>query len=145
MINMTETIIDANGAVLGRLASAVAKRLLLSEQIIIVNAEKAVVTGNPDFIKKEFFHRRDIGDPIKGPFYPRYPDKLLRRTIRGMLPYKKEKGKKALNKLKVFVGLPDEFKDKKLEKVGKTIEQLHCKHVTLGDICKQLGAKERWK
>ena len=44
------TIIDASNLLLGRLASIIAKRLLSGEEIIVVNAEKAVISGNRENI-----------------------------------------------------------------------------------------------
>jgi len=138
-------IVDADGAVLGRLASVLAKRLMMGEDIIVVNAEKAVVSGSPDVIKKRFFEKRTRGDRIKGPFYPRYPDALLKRVVRGMVPHKKARGVEALKKLKVFMGVPEQFKGK-AEKSGKQTSDLSCKYLTLGQVCAGLGAKkERWQ
>jgi len=131
-------IVDADGAVLGRLAAKVSKELLKNENIVVINSEKIIVSGNPDAIFKSFHQRRDRGDPIKGPFYPRYPDRIFRRTVRGMLPYKKERGRNALRKLKVYMGNPENLKG---EKIGKTSDDLRCKFVTLENICKRLGAK----
>ena len=45
-------IIDGDGAVAGRLASTAAKTLLKGEDVIIVNAEKAIITGEPKITKK---------------------------------------------------------------------------------------------
>ncbi|MFQ6020999.1 MAG: 50S ribosomal protein L13 [Candidatus Aenigmatarchaeota archaeon] len=128
-------IIDANGAILGRLASRVAKKLLKGEEIIIINAEKAIVSGNPRASIKIFLEKTQIGDPHKGPFYPRYPDKIIRRTVRGMLPYKREKGKKALRRLKVYIS----SNNMKGEKICKDVKDLRTKYITLGEICKRIG------
>lgn len=46
-------IVDATGLVLGRLASVAAKSLLAGEEVKIVNAEKALITGSRDFIFKD--------------------------------------------------------------------------------------------
>ena len=131
-------IVDAEEAIVGRLAAKIAKELLKGEDITIINSEKAIITGNPDAIMERFFLKREKGDPNKGPFYPRQPDKLLKRTIRGMLPYKKDRGKKALSRLKVFIGNPDNLKG---EKISKTEEDIKCKYMTVKDLCKKLGAK----
>jgi large subunit ribosomal protein L13 len=137
-------IVDAEGAVLGRLASHLAKRLLMGEDIIVVNAEKAVISGSPAVVKKRFFEKRTKGDRIKGPFYPRYPDMLIKRVVRGMVPYKKAKGSEAVRRLKVYMGVPLEYKDK-AQKAAKQAADLSCKYMTLGDVCASLGAKkERW-
>lgn len=130
-------IVDADGAILGRLASKVAKELLKGNQIIIINAEKVVVSGNPKASAKRFFEKRKRGDPKKGPFYPKYPERILRRVIRGMLPYKKDKGRRALKRLKVY----RDSNNLKGEKISKTSNELRAKYTTLGEICKELGAK----
>jgi large subunit ribosomal protein L13 len=131
-------IVDADGAVLGRIASKIAKELLKGETITVINAEKVVVTGNPESIMIRFKEKRERGDRYHGPFYPRYPDRILRRTIRGMLPYKKDKGEKAFKRLKVIIGNPENLTG---IKVSKTSDSLKCKFVTLGEISKRLGAK----
>ncbi len=131
-------IVDADGAILGRLAAKISKELLKGENVIVINSEKIVVSGNPKAVFKRFHEKRKRGDLHKGPFYPRYPDRILKRIIRGMLPYKKQKGKKAFRKLKVFMGNPDSLKG---EKISKTSDDLTCKFVTLEQLCKKLGAK----
>ncbi len=131
-------IVDADGAILGRLAAKISKELLKGENIIVINSEKIVVSGNSKAIFNKFREKRKRGDLHKGPFYPRYPDRILKRIIRGMLPYKKQKGKKAFRKLKVFMGNPDSLKG---EKISKTSDDLTCKFVTLEQLCKKLGAK----
>ena len=94
--------IDASNHVLGRLASKVAKHVLCGEAVAVVNAEKAVVIGNPKAIVASYKERRDRGDPYHGPFYPRHPDRILKRTVRGMLPYKTPRGREAFKRLRVF-------------------------------------------
>lgn len=131
-------IVDAGGAILGRLASKIAKELLKGEDIVVINSEKIVVSGNPEAVFKRFHERKDRGDTSKGPFYPQYPDRILIRSVRGMLPYKKEKGKRAFRKLKVFIDNPDNLKG---EKISKTSEDLECKFVNLEQVCRKLGAK----
>lgn len=110
------TVIDADGWILGRLASMVAKRLLRSEEIIIVNAEKAVITGSKEDLIGKYMERRERGSKEKGPFYPKRADKILKRAIRGMLPYKKNRGRDALSRLKVYIGIPAELENKEMEK-----------------------------
>lgn len=131
-------IVDADGAILGRISSKIAKELLRGEDVIVINSEKIVVSGNPDAVFKRFFEKRERGDVFKGPFYPKYPDRVLIRSIRGMLPYKKEKGKRALKKLRAYVGNPDNLKG---EKISKTSDDLRCKFTNLEQICRKLGAK----
>ncbi|WP_048103809.1 50S ribosomal protein L13 [Aciduliprofundum sp. MAR08-339] len=136
-------IIDADNAVLGRLASIVAKRLLNGEEIIIVNAEKAVIVGNKSFIIEKYKERRNIGSVRKGPHYPRMPDRILRRTVKGMLPIKKSHGKEAYRRLKVYMGVPKELKSREFEVLEDAKNNKLEGFITLKDLSIQLGAKLR--
>jgi len=132
-------IIDATDAILGRLAARVAKKLISGEQVIIVNAEKAVVSGTPRKICEKYLEKRKRGSAHHGPFYPRYPDRIVWRTIRGMLPYKKPKGRAALKRLKVYTGQPQKYQN--AEKIIKTKDKLRCRSVTIKEVSKFMGAK----
>ena len=110
---MRELIIDGTNLLLGRLASYSAKQVLLGNKVDIVNSEKVVVSGKKEDLIAHYKHRRDIGEALKGPYYPRTCDRLLRRAIRGMLPYKQYKGKIAYKRVMCYIGVPDTFKDKK--------------------------------
>lgn len=136
-------IIDATDTILGRLASYVAKNALKGDEIVIVNCEKVVVSGNKDNIFREFKEKRNRGDRYKGPFYPRMPDRIVKRVIRGMLPYKTDRGRKALSRVKTFIGIPEEYQGKKcitLDKIKK--EKLKdMMYVYLYEISEYLGAK----
>jgi len=86
------TVIDANGLILGRLASIVAQRLLSGEEIDVINAERAVVSGSPVTTLSKYQTLRKKGSKEKGPYFPKRSDMILRRTVRGMLPYKRSAG-----------------------------------------------------
>jgi large subunit ribosomal protein L13 len=101
------TVVDASGLVLGRAASLIAKRLLKGETIVVVNAEKSLVTGNRSMIIRDFTAARARGSVRSGPHYPRFPDRIFRRTVRGMLPHLKTRGKVAFARLHVFIGVPE--------------------------------------
>jgi large subunit ribosomal protein L13 len=133
-----QVIVDAEGAILGRLASLIAKRLLLGEKIIVINAEKAVLSGSPERVFERFQAKRERGSALKGPFYPKRPDMVLRRVVRGMLPRKKAKGREAYRRLKVYIGNPKNYQG---EKLAKTKDSLACKYVTLAEVCRKLGWK----
>ncbi|MEM7818426.1 MAG: 50S ribosomal protein L13 [Candidatus Aenigmatarchaeota archaeon] len=140
-----EIIIDAKNKIVGRLASFVAKELLKGNKIIIVNVEKAVVSGKREVIIEKFMEKVKRGDAYKGPFYPKYPDEIFRRIVRGMLPYKKERGKTALKNLKVFYGLPEEYKDKITNiKIKDVNDLMKTGYISLEDISLSIGAKKRW-
>lgn len=140
---MAEAIIDANGLILGRLASHVAQRLLDGEEIIIVNAEKAVITGGKDDIIAHFRHRRDVGSGRKGPLYPRTPHMMLKRTVRGMLPFKKPRGRTAYKRLKVHISVPRELEKKKFQTVEGASELSTQRYMTLGEVSQVLGYEVR--
>lgn len=107
--------IDANGLILGRLATRVAKLALAGEQIQIINCDKAVISGNRKNISERLEHLRHMGTPFKGPFYPGKPERMVKRAIRGMLPYKQERGRLALKRVKCYTGQPTELKIEALE------------------------------
>ena len=114
-------IIDANNLVLGRMASAIAPRLLKGEKIEIINAEKAVITGNRESILEKYYRRYHAtvkGNPyIQGPKFQRRADRIVAFAVRGMLPYKRKTGKEAFKNLRVSVGNPMNLALDKAEKV----------------------------
>lgn len=117
---MKTIVIDGNNAILGRLSSYVAKQLLLGKEIAVVNSDKIVVSGKPKSIISEYKEMKQRGGAsLKGPFFPRRPERILKRTIRGMLPHKRRRGDDALKKVKCYAGIPDEFKDVKKIVSGK--------------------------
>jgi len=130
-------IVDANNAVLGRLASRVARELLRGQEVVVVNVEKAIISGKESDISERFLAKIHRGDPHKGPFYPKYPDRIFRRMIRSMLPYKSQRGRIALKLLKIHIGNPENLQG---EKISKTAHDLKSKHISLHELSKRLGA-----
>jgi large subunit ribosomal protein L13 len=138
----SQIVIDASGLILGRMASVVAKRLLLGESIVIVNAEKAALSGRRLSRVREARAFLEIGHPGKGPFHPRRPDQIVRRTVRGMLPHRLSKGQAAFKRLRVFLGVPLEFKDVKFQTIPEAdVNKLKCSYVTVGEFAKEIGYK----
>ena len=137
------TVIDAENLLLGRLSSIVATRALAGEEIAIINAEKAIVSGNRAMVLNEYYTKRVRGSVEGGPFYPRRPEHLVKRTIRGMLPYKTRPGAAAFRRIKAYVGVPYELKDVQAEVLTAAhrdrLSRAH--YVTVGDISTNLGAK----
>ena len=135
-------VIDASGLVLGRAASLIAKRLLQGETIVVVNAEKSLVTGSRASVLEEYRARRARGSVRMGPHYPRYPDRIFRRTVRGMVPHLKTRGKLAMDRLRVHIGLPEEFRGAPTQ----TLERARAPPalrtpLTLEEITRLLGAR----
>jgi ribosomal protein uL13 len=141
-------IIDATDSIMGRLASHSAKELLKGEKVVIINAEKCIITGSKESVYEKYSHRRErrsVINPLRfGPKYPRRPDGILRRAIRGMLPWRKATGKTAFKNLRVYIGTPSEVNDEGLKSVSipeANLKKLKVpKYVTLGDLSKHLGA-----
>jgi large subunit ribosomal protein L13 len=139
-ISKSATVINADGLIIGRMASIIAKRLLKGEEIVIVNAEKAVVSGKRKSKLMEVKEFLEVGYPEKGPFHYRRPDRIVRRTVRGMLPFKQPKGKQAYKQLKVFIGIPDELKDQKMETLAHArVEKLTHPYFTIGELAREIG------
>jgi len=140
MSSENTTIIDAKGLILGRLASSVAKRLLQGETVIVLNAEKAAISGKRQQIVTEAKTFLEVGHPRKGPFHPRRPDRIVSRTIRGMLPRQKPKGQQAYKRLRVYLGAPLEFENKEIQTIIEaSADKLKSPYITVGELAKEIG------
>lgn len=137
------TVIDANNLILGRMASIVAKKLLNGEEIRIINAEKAIISGRKDATFERYRRYVDRGSREFGPHFPRRPDQIVVRTIRGMIPHKKMTGREAYKRLKVYIGVPQELSKEQATTIeGAGITRLSTSNYTaLGDLSRKLGSK----
>ena len=143
-----EVYINGENHVLGRLASYVAKLLLKGHRVYVVNAEKIVITGKWEVVLREWRHKiLERGDWYKGPFYPKRPDRIFKRVVRGMLP-KNSRGRMALKRLKVYIGVPEELSTKDFITLEKALINERTKwskrkiwYVELGTLSRHLGAK----
>lgn len=135
-------IIDATNQITGRIASFAAKRAILGENIEIVNCENAVITGDKNWLIADWRKTMERGHPLKGPFTCKRPDRFVRRIIRGMLPYKQDKGKKAFKRIQCHMGVPEQFKGKSFEKVpGADVSKVpNLKYLSVKEICRSIGA-----
>ncbi len=142
-----EYVIDCNSKILGRLASSAAKMLLKGDSVVLVNAEKAVVSGHiADLVEnyKRKIELTDKANPEHSPYISRRPDLFVKRTVRGMLPFKKAKGKQAYRRLKVYMGVPEQYKAKaeggaEAKQKIKTIKDVTEKTVTIAELMEKLG------
>ncbi|MCD6226921.1 50S ribosomal protein L13 [Candidatus Micrarchaeota archaeon] len=137
-------VYDGDGYILGRLSSVIAKDLLNGENVILLNAEKLFITGSKKDIFNKYLKRRQIKshqNPEHSPKWPRKPDLLVRRIIRGMLPYKKPRGKIAFRKLKVYIGVPEKLKQ--FSEKSVTVERARVKDgqkgIDIGKLCQMFG------
>ena len=142
---------------MGRLASTVAELLLKAaredrdDKVVIINSEKAIVSGRPRSVLNTYHAKYELNHSRKGPFFPRMPDMILKRTVRGMLPYqKKSSGRRALRNLRVEIGCPSHLEDDLPEghefgDDSKIRRALPDRFILLGDISANLGAPtHRW-
>ena len=156
---MAETtyVFNADGLIMGRLASTVADLLLKAaredrdDKVVIINAEKAIVSGRPRSVLNTYHAKYELNHARKGPYFPRMPDMILKRTVRGMLPYqKKSSGRRALRNLRVEIGCPSHLESDLPEghesgddsKIRRALPE---RFILLGDISANLGAPtHRW-
>ena len=111
-------VVDANGAVLGRLATQVAHRLRgkhnpmftphtdTGDWVIVINAEKIVLTGRKLDKKMYYRHSGYIGglkQMTAKELLEKKPEELVRSAVKGMLP-KNKLGRQLFKKLKVYTG-----------------------------------------
>ena len=133
-------IINGEGLILGRMCSQVAKRILNGEEVIIVNAEKVMLSGKRQNKVLEAHVFLEVGAPDRGPFHSRRPDRIVRKTVRGMVPWKQPKGKVAYKRLKVFMGVPVELKDHAMETFqNANISNLKGPRLSLGELAAEIG------
>jgi large subunit ribosomal protein L13 len=140
-------IVDAKDQILGRMSSKVASLLLSGKNVIVINAEKAVISGTKERVIsrfKEKFERSTLKNPEKlGHRNPKRPDGIVRRTIRGMLPYKQEKGRLAFKRLRVYIGIPENLQNAKYVRFPDAeASRLGNRYVYLGDVLKFFGWNE---
>lgn len=140
-------IYNAQDLILGRLCSAVAKEILLGEDVAVVNCENAVISGKKaNTLARERVKRKRKGYPLKSQTHSRLPDRFVRRCIRGMLPWKTARGREAYRKVMCYRGIPASFQGKELITLSTaTVQKLpHLKYMTVGEICTHLtGGKEK--
>lgn len=109
-------VVDADGAVLGRLASKVAtilrgkhkptfsRHMDVGDYVVVLNASKVRLTGDKENTKTYFRHSGHMGSEKEIPFRrmkERRPEWIIERAVKGMLP-KNALGKKMAKKLRVY-------------------------------------------
>jgi len=124
-------LIDAEGVVLGRLATKIADILRgkdksyytpffdMGDFIIVVNADKIKLTGNKEMQKKYYRHSGYMGGITETPYARMksvHPERIITHAVRGMLP-KNKLSRKMLKKLKVYAGTEHRHNAQKPEKV----------------------------
>ena len=135
--------VDATNQIAGRLASRTAKLIISGKRVVIVNAEKSLISGSRISVLTEWTKKLELSsrvNPIYGPIHPRRPDNILKRMVRGMVPRKKPKGDMAMKRLRVYIGVPEEIKQEQLTRFEDTGATRPIPvYVTMSDLSKNLG------
>lgn len=138
-------VVDATNHIAGRMCSHVSKLLLKGNRVTIVNAEKAMLSGNRYKTIDEYKEHLEINsvtNPIHGPFHPRRPDTILTKMVRGMVPKQKTRGIEAFQRLRVYIGVPEEMKSAKMQIFEDSkITRPEANYISMGDVAKQIGWK----
>lgn len=133
-------VIDAENKILGRLASHVASEVRNGEDVRIVNSEKAVISGEEQKVFADYKQKFDRGRRDTGPYFPKRSDKILKRTVRGMLPKEKKSGREQHSRVKTYLGVPEEFEED-VETVGvkEGNDLKNRNYVKLGEVAQFIG------
>ena len=127
------TVLDAEDKIIGRLSTDIARRVKDGEEIKVVNAEKAVISGDKEEVISEYRQKYERGSRDFGPHYPLRPDKILKRITRGMLPDDKE------DQVKTYLGSPEEFEDIEVPDTKEGNDLKNRNYVKLGEVSKSIG------
>src|SRR5437764_13953041 len=142
-VSKPEEMVDASNLSLGRMASYVAKKALDGKSMVVINAERAVISGTKERVvarAKLKLKTRTLGNLEKSPTHPRKPDGYVRRVIRGMLPWKKPGGKDAFRRVKVYIGTPSEYQDRPVTRVADAdASRLRVPYITIAQLSGEIG------
>jgi len=135
--------VDATNQIAGRLASKVAKLVLSGRRVVVLNAEKALISGSRISVINQWKERLELSsrvNPIYGPIHPRRPDNILRRMVRGMVPRRKPKGPTAMKRLRVYIGTPPSVKAQKLTQFPDAAATRPVPvYISMAELSKNLG------
>lgn len=135
-------VFDASGKILGRFASRVASELRDGEEVRVVNSGEAVISGEPEEVFADYKQKYDRGRRDRGPYFPKRSDKILKRTVRGMLPSNPE-GREQHSDLKTYLGVPEEFEDQVEEPDVKSGGELKNRnYVKLTEVAQHIGGEK---
>jgi large subunit ribosomal protein L13 len=147
ILKSREIIIDAENALLGRLATRVAKLAMLGFKVYVVNVEKAVISGDKKSIVDSYkllLKVKTHKNPYRHSIHrPRHPVNIFKKTVKLMMPKHSSSRFEILEQVKAYIGIPQEFMNKSIIKI------LDCdasylkrrKIVSLGVVAKELGWK----
>ncbi|WP_415282880.1 50S ribosomal protein L13 [Candidatus Nitrososphaera sp. FF02] len=145
MAKQETIVVDATNCIAGRMCSHVSKLLLQGNKVAIVNAEKAMLSGDRYAVIRQYKEHLEINsvtNPIHGPFHPRRPDTMLTKMVRGMVPKQKTTGIEAFQRLRVYIGVPEEMKASKMQSFDDSkITKPEAYYISMGEVAKQIGWK----
>ncbi|KAI4891436.1 hypothetical protein NFI96_022122, partial [Prochilodus magdalenae] len=141
-------VLDGRGHLLGRLAAIVAKQVLLGHKVVVVRCEGINISGN--FYRNKlkylaFLRKRMNTNPSRGPYHFRAPSRIFWRTVRGMLPHKTKRGQAALERLKVFDGIPPPYDKRKRMVVPAALKIVRLKPTRKFALLGRLAHEVGWK
>merc|ERR1712119_25046 len=142
-----QIVIDGKQHLIGRLAAVVAKELLNGQKIVVVRAEEILKSGalHRNRMKyTEWLKLKSNTNPRHGgPYHFKAPSKLFWRIVRGMVRHKTPRGTAALDRLRVFEGIPAPYSHMKRRMVPAAMRSLRLKNgrkwCRLGDLCAAIG------
>lgn len=141
-----EIIIDGRGHMMGRLASLVAKQILRGQKVVVVRCEGINISGSLFRKKlefKEYLNKANNTNPRRNYHHFRSPSRIFWKTVRGMTPHKEARGKAALQRLKVFEGIPYPYDQRKRMVVPQALRVLRLApmsdYTVLGELSSHVG------
>ncbi|MDQ3848215.1 MAG: 50S ribosomal protein L13 [Thermoproteota archaeon] len=141
--NQKLIVVDATKCIAGRMCSHVSKLLLEGNRVAVVNAEKAMLSGNrykTIDLYKDYLTINSVTNPIHGPFHPRRPDTIISKMVRGMIPKRKADGITAFKRLRVYIGVPDDMKNATMKSFDDSkITKPESYYISIAEVAKQIG------
>lgn len=141
-----QLIVDATNHIAGRLCSYVAKVLLKGESVVVVNAEKAMLSGDRYSTINQWHEYLQIGSivhPEHGPYHARRPDRIMTRMIRGMVPHTRPKGDSAMKRLRVYIGVPKSYEGTAMKQFEDAkIRKPTSYYLSVRELAKAIGWNE---
>jgi large subunit ribosomal protein L13Ae len=141
-------IIDGKGHLMGRLASIVSKQILSGQKVVVVRCELINISGSHfrnKMIYSKYLNKRCIVNPRRGPFHFRAPSRMFHRVVRGMVPHKTARGAQALDRLKLFEGIPTPYDKLKRVVVPQALRVLRLKPGRKFTTLDRLASEVGWK
>lgn len=134
-------VLNAENKILGRAASEIAQIAKnTDEEIAVVNSEHVTISGTKEKVLDDYKTKYDRGRRDRGPYFPKRPDKIFKRTIKNMTSNNK-KGREQESQIKTYLGVPEEFEDEEIEDldVREGTDLKNRNYVKLGEVSEHIG------